>query len=185
MSQLHSSVNTPKAGNRMILLGLAVALAVASLFVQWGAITIATSEDLRESITINGENASGDAMGEIFGSMMSSMLSGMRVPVSGLNGAPVLDQIQLKSRPRRTHRPLIQRMPRGASCVLRKLDVRHSLALRPPVALGVVPSRPGGASDVSRWCSEGRAQPPDSRNLIPSRPGGVLEFILTPIEHEA
>ena len=79
----------------MILFGLAVALAVASLFVQWGAITIATSEDLRESITINGENASGDAMGEIFGSMMSSMLSGMRVPVSGLNGNFVLGRITI------------------------------------------------------------------------------------------
>lgn len=75
----------PKTGNRVILLGVALALAVASLYVQWGIIKIEPA-DLKASMTINGKQVASEGLGEILGGVMSSVLSGMEVPVSGLNG---------------------------------------------------------------------------------------------------
>jgi len=83
----------PQQGNRIILLLFAIALAVAAFFVQWGVVTI-TAEDLRESVTINGQKAGDDVSG-LFGSMMTSMFSGMKVPVSGSNGNLVLGPLKI------------------------------------------------------------------------------------------
>ena len=87
-------MNNPQEGNRIILLAVAIALAVAALFVQWGVITL-TAEDLRESMTINGQKVSGGDMGDLLGGMMSSMMAGMSIPVSGLNGNLVLGPVKL------------------------------------------------------------------------------------------
>jgi len=84
----------PKQGNRTILLLLAVTMAIAAIFVQWGIVTV-TADDLRESITINGQKVSGEGMGNVLGGMMSSMFSGMNVPVSGTNGNLVLGPIKI------------------------------------------------------------------------------------------
>lgn len=78
-------MNNPKIGNRVILLGFAIALAIASLFVQWGVVTL-TPEAVQASMTINGQKVSQDGMGALLGGMMSSMVSGMDVPISGVNG---------------------------------------------------------------------------------------------------
>lgn len=87
-------MNNPQEGNRIILLGLAIALAVASLFVQWGVLTV-SADDLRESMTINGQKVGESGMGNLFGDMMSSMISGMKIPVSGLNGNLVLGPVKI------------------------------------------------------------------------------------------
>jgi hypothetical protein len=70
----------PQQGNRTILLLLAIGMAVAAFFVQWGVVTI-TADDLRDSLTINGQKP-GDGLGELFGGMISS-LSGMKVSCHG------------------------------------------------------------------------------------------------------
>jgi hypothetical protein len=87
-------MSNPQEGNRIILLGLAIALAMASLFVQWGVITV-SADMLRESMTINGQKVGQTGMDDMFGGMMSSMMSGMQIPVSGLNGNLVLGPLKI------------------------------------------------------------------------------------------
>jgi hypothetical protein len=78
-------MSNPQEGNRIILLGLAIALALAALFTQWGVLTV-TMEDLRESLTIDGHPVGDGGMADSLGGMMAAMLNGSRIPVTGLNG---------------------------------------------------------------------------------------------------
>ncbi len=87
-------MNNPKHGNRVILLVLAIVMAVATIFVQWGVITL-TADDVRESMTINGQRVSDESLGGMLGGMMSSMLVGVPVPVTGLNGSLVLGPLKI------------------------------------------------------------------------------------------
>ncbi|TLD70515.1 hypothetical protein FEM03_12380 [Phragmitibacter flavus] len=81
----------PKLGNRIILLSVAIVFAVASLFAQWGTIKL-TADDLRDSMTINGQKVGMEGM---LSGMMSSMLTGMTVPLTGQNGSVGLGPIKL------------------------------------------------------------------------------------------
>lgn len=87
-------MNNPKLGNRVIILGVAIGLAIASLFVQWGVIHI-SSGDLQSNMTFNGQNVPAGDMGNLFGGMMSSMLSGMGLPVNGMNGSLHLGPLKI------------------------------------------------------------------------------------------
>lgn len=87
-------MSNPQEGNRIILLALAIALALASLFVQWGVLTV-SADDLRESMTINGQKVGESGMDNLWGGMMSLMMPGMKIPVSGLNGSLVLGPVKI------------------------------------------------------------------------------------------
>jgi len=87
-------MSNPQKGNRIILLGLAIALASASLFVQWGVLPV-SADDIRESMTINGQKLAGSDMGDFFGGMVSSMISGMEIPISGRNGTLVAGPLKI------------------------------------------------------------------------------------------
>ena len=87
-------MNTPRDGNRIILLSLAIAIAVASLFVQWGVMTV-TADDLRGNVTVNGHKLSTEGFGGLFEGMISSMLSGASAAVSGLNGILTLGSLRI------------------------------------------------------------------------------------------
>ncbi|MFO0914255.1 MAG: hypothetical protein U0795_14950 [Pirellulales bacterium] len=87
-------MNNPKLGNRVILLVVAITLAVASLFVQWGVIRV-TAGDLQSNMTFNGQNVPSGDMENLFGGMMSSMLSGMGISVNGLNGSLFLGPLKI------------------------------------------------------------------------------------------
>ncbi len=76
-------MNQPQEGNRLILMVLALGLAIASLFVQWGVITL-SGEDLTKAMVIDGQKMSGD-MGGLLGGIMSSIMSEMKFPVNGMN----------------------------------------------------------------------------------------------------
>lgn len=84
----------PKLGNRIILLSVAIVFAIASLFVQWGTITL-TADDLRGSMTINGQKVGMEGMGDMFSGVMSSMMTGITVPLTGLSGNMSLGPIKL------------------------------------------------------------------------------------------
>jgi hypothetical protein len=84
----------PKLGNRIILLSVAIVFAVVSLFVQWGTVKL-TADDLRESMTINGQNVGMEGMGGMLSGMMSSMMTDMSIPLTGQNGSVTLGPIKL------------------------------------------------------------------------------------------
>ena len=89
---------TPKhqLGNRIILLSIAIVFAVASLFVQWGTITI-TAHDLRDSTTTRGQKFAIDGMEGMrdVTRLMPSMMNGMPVPLTAQNGTVHLGPLQL------------------------------------------------------------------------------------------
>ena len=76
----------PKLGNRVIALSVAIASAIASLFVQWGTLKL-TEDDVRQSMTINGQSVVTNEMGDMFAGMMSSVMTGVAIPLSGQSGS--------------------------------------------------------------------------------------------------
>lgn len=86
----------PKLGNRVILLSVAIVFAIASLFVQWGTIKL-TTDDLRDSMTINGRKVGMDGAGDMISETMSSMLmlTGMTVSLTGKSGSVSLGPIKI------------------------------------------------------------------------------------------
>ena len=89
---------TPKhqLGNRIILLSIAIVFAVASLFVQWGTITI-TADDLRDSMTTGGQKFAIGGMGGIgdVTRLMPSIMNGMPVALTAQSGTVNLGPLQL------------------------------------------------------------------------------------------
>lgn len=83
-------MSNPQEGNRIILLGLAAALAFVSLFVQWGVLSV-SADDLRAGLTINGQNVGASARGDL----LAVLMSGMKIPVTGLNGNLVLGPLKI------------------------------------------------------------------------------------------
>lgn len=84
----------PKLGNRVIALSVAIASAIASLFVQWGTLKL-TEDDVRQSMTINGQSVVTNEMGDMFAGMMSSVMTGVAIPLSGQSGSVTLGSINI------------------------------------------------------------------------------------------
>jgi hypothetical protein len=71
-------------GNRVILLIIAATLAVSSLFVNWGTITL-TSKNIRESIITSTPSLGLAQLDEMFSDLLQGMV-GHKVPVTGMSG---------------------------------------------------------------------------------------------------
>jgi xanthine/uracil permease len=69
-------------GNRIILLSLAVGLAIASLFVQWGTVRF-TAEMVKDELKRTDPALSGGLLVEGLSGLMSGLLADQAIPVTG------------------------------------------------------------------------------------------------------
>lgn len=87
-------MTNPKLGNRLILLTLAIALAVGSLFTLWGVGTV-TEKDLQQSSLTFGH---AKVTGKPAASFMEGFLGikpGTKIPVDGLHGQVALGPVSV------------------------------------------------------------------------------------------
>ncbi len=71
----------PQIGNHIIIISIAIILALSSLFIQWGGITI-SENNIQNNMTINGQPP-GQGGIQMFGKLMV----GSTIPITGLSGS--------------------------------------------------------------------------------------------------